>query len=135
MSGRGRSKVLAGSGDDGVFTLVSYDYYSQGLIDDKPRALAATKALMEATDFCTSNVDEAAKLAGKAFRIPEADMKLYMSRMKYRMEMPKDVVLSNFQGAAELALAENIIKKMPDWNDFIRPEFMKEAAPDRSAGW
>ena len=129
------AKVLAGSGDDGVFTLVSYDYYSQGLIDDKPRALAATKALMEATDFCTSNADEAAKLAGKAFRIKEADMKLYMSRMKYRMEMPKDVVLGNFQGAAELALAENIIKKMPDWNDFIRPQFMKEAAPDRSPGW
>jgi taurine transport system substrate-binding protein len=129
------AKVLAGSGDDGVFTLVSYDYYSQGLIDDKPRALAATKALMEATDFCTSNPDESAKVAGKAFRIPEADMKLYMTRMKYRMEMPKDVVLGNFQGAAELALAENIIKKMPDWNDFIRPQFMKEAAPDRSPGW
>jgi taurine transport system substrate-binding protein len=129
------AKVLAGSGDDGVFTLVSYDYYSQGLIDDKPRALAATQALMEATDFCTSNADEAAKLAGKAFRIQEADMKLYMSRMKYRMEMPKEVVLGNFQGAAELALAENIIKKMPDWNDFIRPEFMKTVAPDRSAGW
>jgi taurine transport system substrate-binding protein len=129
------AKVLAGSGDDGVFTLVSYDYYSQGLIDDKPRALAATQALMEATDFCTSNADEAAKLAGKAFRIQEADMKLYMSRMKYRMEMPKDVVLGNFQGAAELALAENIIKKMPDWSDFIRPEFMKTVAPDRSAGW
>jgi taurine transport system substrate-binding protein len=129
------AKVLAVSGDDGVFTLVSYDYYSQGLIDDQPRALAATKALMEATDFCTSNPDESAKLAGKAFRIPEADMKVYMSRMRYRMEMPRDVVLGNFQGAAELALAENIIKKIPDWNDFIRPQFMKEAAPDRSPGW
>jgi len=129
------AKVLAGSGDDGVFTLVSYDYYSQGLIDDQPRALAATKALMEATDFCASNPDESAKVAGKAFRIPEADMKLYMSRMTYRMEMPKDVVLNNFQGAAELALAENIIKKMPDWNDFIRPQLMKAAAPDRSPGW
>ena len=32
-------------------------------------------------------------------------MKLYMSRMKYRMEMPNDVVLGNFKGAAEFALA------------------------------
>jgi ABC-type nitrate/sulfonate/bicarbonate transport system substrate-binding protein len=129
------AKVLAGSGDDGVFILTSYDYYSQGLMDDPERAKAATKALMEATDFCASNADEAAKVAGKAFRIPEADMKLYMSRMTYRMEMPKDVVLGNFRGAAELALAENIIKKTPDWNDFIRPQLMKEVAPDRSAGW
>ena len=129
------ARVLARSGDDGVFILTSYDYYSQGLIDDPPRAAAATRGLMEATDFCTTNPDEAAKLAGKAFRIPEADMKLYMSRMKYRMEMPKDVVLGNFRGAAELALAEGIIKKMPDWNDFVRPQLMKEVAPDRAVGW
>jgi taurine transport system substrate-binding protein len=129
------ARVLARSGDDGVFILTSYDYYSQGLIDDPPRAVAATRALMEATDFCTTDPDEAARLTGKAFRIPEADMKLYMSRMRYRMEMPKDVVLGNFRGAAELAQAEGIIKKMPDWNDFIRPQLMKEVAPDRAAGW
>jgi ABC-type nitrate/sulfonate/bicarbonate transport system substrate-binding protein len=90
---------------------------------------------MEATDFCATNLDEAARLTGKAFRIPEADMKLYMSRLRYRVEMPKDVVLANFRGAAELAQGEGIIKKMPDWNDFIRPQFMQEAAPDRAAGW
>ena len=129
------ARVLARSGDDGVFILTSYDYYSQGLMDDQPRAAAATRALIDATDFCSTNADEAARLAGKAFRIPEADMKLYMSRMKYRVEMPKDVVLGNFRGAAEVALGEGIIKKMPDWNDFVRPQLMKEVAPDRAVGW
>jgi ABC-type nitrate/sulfonate/bicarbonate transport system substrate-binding protein len=127
--------VLARSGDDGVYVLTSYNYFSQGLIDDQPRAVAATKALLEATDFCATNPDEAAKLTGKAFRIPDADMKLYMSRMVYRTEMPKDVVLGNFNNAAELALGEGIIKKTPDWNDFIRPQIIKEAAPDRTSGW
>jgi len=127
--------VLARSGDDNVYILTSYNYFSQGLIDDHPRAVAATKALVEATDFCATNLDEAARVTGKAFRIPEADMKLYMSRMIYRTEMPKDVVLGNFRNAAELAVAEGIIKKMPDWNDFIRPQIMKEAAPDRTTGW
>jgi ABC-type nitrate/sulfonate/bicarbonate transport system substrate-binding protein len=127
--------VLARSGDDNVYILTSYNYFSQGLLDDQPRAIAATKALVEATDFCATNPDEAARLTGKAFRIPEADMKLYMSRMVYRTEMPKDVVLGNFSNAAELALAEAIIKKKPDWNDFIRPQIMKEAAPDRTSGW
>src|SRR5438128_788720 len=108
--------VLARSGDDNVYVLTSYNYYSQGLIDDHPRAVAATKALVEATDFCATNLDEAARLTGKAFRIPEADMKLYMSRMVYRTEMPKEVVLGNFRNAAELAVAEGIIKKTPDWN-------------------
>jgi ABC-type nitrate/sulfonate/bicarbonate transport system substrate-binding protein len=129
------ARVLARSGDDNVFILTSYDYYSQGLIDDQPRAVAATRALIEATDFCATNLDEAARLTGKAFRISEADMKLYMSRLRYRVEMPKDVVLANFRDAAELARGEGIIKKMPEWNDFIRPQFMQEAAPDRAGGW
>src|ERR1700687_22135 len=59
------ARVLARSGDDDVFILTSYDYYSQGLIDDPPRAVAATRALMEATDFCTTDPDEAARLTGK----------------------------------------------------------------------
>ncbi len=127
--------VLARSGDDNVYVLTSYNYFSQGLIDDPPRAVAATKALVEATDFCATDLDEAARLTGKAFRIPEADMKLYMSRMVYRTEMPRDVVLANFNNAAELAMSEGIIKKMPDWSDFIRPQIIKEAAPDRISGW
>jgi len=127
--------VMARSGDDNVYILTSYNYYSQGLLDDRPRAVGATKALMEAADFCASNLDEAARITAKAFRIPEPDMKLYMSRLIYRMEMPKNVVTGNFREAAELALAEGIIKKMPDWNDFLRPQIMKEAAPDRSGGW
>jgi taurine transport system substrate-binding protein len=127
--------VLARSGDDNVYVLTSYNYYSQGLINDRPRAVAATKALLEAADFCASNLDESAKLTAKAFRVPEPDMKLYMSRMVYRMEMPKDIVTGNFREAAELALGEGIIKKIPDWNDFLRPQILKEAAPDRVTGW
>ena len=74
--------VLARSGDDGVFMLDLLRLLFAGADRRHAARLAATKALMEATDFCTSNADEAAKLAGKAFRIPEADMKLYMSRMQ-----------------------------------------------------
>ena len=59
-------------------------------------------------------------------------MKLYMSRIKYRMEMPIDRVTGDFKGAADFALENGIIKKTPDWSEFIRPQFMKEAAPDRT---
>ena len=126
--------VLARSGDDDVYTLTVYNYYSEGLVNDPPRAVAATRALIEATDYCASQQDDAAKAAAKAFRIPEADMKVYMSRFNYRMEMPKDVVLTNLKEAAEFAMEQAIIKKMPDSNDFIRPQIMKEAAPDRTLG-
>jgi ABC-type nitrate/sulfonate/bicarbonate transport system substrate-binding protein len=101
-------------------------------VNDRSRALAATSALIEATDYCANHQDDAAKAAAKAFRIPEADMKLYMSRIKYRMEMPTQLVVNNFKEAAEFAIEQAIIKKRPDWSDFIRPQFMKEAAPDRT---
>src|SRR5262249_45084913 len=55
--------VLARSGDDNVYVLTSYNYYSQGLIDDPPRAVAATKAHVEATDFCAANLEEAARMS------------------------------------------------------------------------
>jgi taurine transport system substrate-binding protein len=125
--------VLARSGDDDVFTLTGYNYYSEGLINDKARAVAATKALIEAADYCVSIQEDAAKAAAKAFRIPEPDMKLYMSRIKYRMEMPLATVSTNFKEAAEFALEQGLIKKTPDWSDFIRPQVMKEAAPDRTS--
>ena len=98
------------------------------------RALAATKALIEATDYCQNQQDDAAKAAARAFRIPEADMKLYMSRFNYRMEMPTDAVVTNFKEAAEFAMEQGLIKKMPDWSDFIRPQIMQQAAPDRATG-
>jgi taurine transport system substrate-binding protein len=124
--------VLARSGDDNVFILNGFNYYSEGLVNDHDRAIAATKALVEATDYCANNQDDAAKAAAKAYRIPEADMKLYMSRIKYRMEMPIDQVTGDFKGAADFALENGIIKKTPDWSELIRPQFMKEAAPDRT---
>jgi ABC-type nitrate/sulfonate/bicarbonate transport system substrate-binding protein len=124
--------VLARSGDDNVFILNGFNYYSESLINDHDRAIAATKALVEATDYCANNQDDAAKAAAKAYRIPEADMKLYMSRIKYRMEMPIDQVTGDFKGAADFALENGIIKKTPEWSEFIRPQFMKEAAPDRT---
>jgi ABC-type nitrate/sulfonate/bicarbonate transport system substrate-binding protein len=126
--------VLARSGDDDVWVLVSYIYFSEGLVNDPPRAMSAIRTMIEATDYCANQRDDAAKIAAKAFRLPEADMKLYMSRFKYRMEMPTQLVVNNFKEATGFATEQALIKKIPDWSDFIWPQFMKEAAPDRTTG-
>ncbi len=127
--------VIAWSGDNDVYLQTVYNYYSQGLVNDPPLAVTVTRALIEATDYCMTHQEDAAKAIAKAFRTPEPDMRNFMSRVKYRMEMHKDVVPGNFREAAEFAMEQGVIKKMPDWNDFIRPQFMKEAAPDRTSGW
>ena len=128
------ANVLARSGDDGVFTLVSYDYYSQGLIDDKPRALAATKALIEATDFCTSNPDEAAKARRQGFPHSGSGYEALYDPHEIPHGDAEGRRAGQFPGRGRVGAGENIIKKMPDWNDFIRPQFMKEVAPDRPGG-
>lgn len=124
--------VLARSGDDDVWTLISYIYFSEGLVNDAPRAVAAIRTMIEATDYCANQRDDAAQIAAKAFRLHEADMKLYMSRYNYRMEMPARLVVNNFKEATEFATEQGLVKKIPDWTDFIRPQFMREAAPDRT---
>src|SRR5262245_43464875 len=58
--------VLARSGDDNVYVLTVYNYYSYGLIEDQPRAVAATRALIEATDYCATHQEDAAQITAKA---------------------------------------------------------------------
>jgi hypothetical protein len=48
------------------------------------------------------------------------------------MEMPARLVVNNFKEATEFATEQGLVKKIPDWTDFIRPQFMREAAPDRT---
>jgi hypothetical protein len=35
----------------------------------------------------------------------------------------------------EFVLSQDIVKKIQDWHDFIRLQFVKEAAPNRAPGW
>ncbi len=115
-----------------MWTLISYIYFSEGLVNDAPRAVAAIRTMIEATDYCANQHNDAAQIAAKAFRLHEADMKLYMSRYNYRMEMPARLVVNNFKEATEFATEQGLVKKIPDWTDFIRPQFMRDAAPDRT---
>jgi len=92
--------------------------------------VAATRALIEATEYCATHQEDAAHIAAKAFRIPEADMQLYMTRLTYRVEMPKDVVTTNFREAAEFARS----RTSSEDTGLERPHptaVMQEAAPDR----
>src|SRR5262249_35113185 len=54
--------VLARSGDDDVWILVSYIYFSERLVNDPPRAMSAIRTMIEATDYCANQRDDAAKI-------------------------------------------------------------------------
>jgi hypothetical protein len=78
--------VLARSEDDNVFTLTVYNYYSPGLMNDAPRDVAATRALIGTTEYCATNREDAAQLTAKAFH----------SQYATPHRMPASLVLSHF---------------------------------------
>lgn len=126
--------MLAWAKDEGLNFKV-YIYYSEGLVNDRERALAVTRALIEATDYCAANPSEAAKSAAKAFRISDSEARGYVDKLKFHVQLPKQETLADFKEAADFCVNVGLIKHMPDFNDFIRPQFLKEVAPDRATGW
>lgn len=126
--------MLAWAKDVGLNFSV-YIYYSEGLVNDRERALAVTRALIDATEFCAANPGEAAKSAAKAFRISQPEARGYVDKLTFRVQLPKKETLADFQEAADFTMKVGLIKRVPDFNDFIRPQFLKEVAPDRAVGW
>jgi NitT/TauT family transport system substrate-binding protein len=126
--------VMAWGKDEGLNFSV-YIYFSEGLVKDPERARAVMRTLIESTEYCAANPGEAAKSAAKAFRVSEAEARGYVDKLTFRVELPKKETMANFQEAADFALKVGLIKRMPDWNDFIHPEFIKDVAPDRAPGW
>jgi ABC-type nitrate/sulfonate/bicarbonate transport system substrate-binding protein len=112
-----------------------YIYYSQGLVKDEERALAVTRALIDATDFCAAHPEEAAKSAAKAFRLPEAEARGYVDKLKFRVQFPKERTITDFDTAADFCTKVGLIKQKPNYDDFIRPQFIKAVAPARAPGW
>ena len=49
--------------------------------------------------------------------------------------MNKNKLLPDFIEYANFCLEAKLIKAIPDWNEFLRPKIMHDAAPDRLIGW
>ncbi len=111
------------------------NYYSKALMADRDLAVAVTKGLIDATEFCQKNQQEAVRLVVRDFRISEPDAKDAVSKLIFRVEMNKDKILPEMIDYANFCLEAKLIKEMPKWDEFLRPEILKAAAPDRVVGW
>lgn len=122
-------------GKDESLNFVDYVYFSQSLVNDRDRALAVTRSLIEATDYCAANPAEAAKSAAKAFHLTEPEARGYVDKLTFKAQLPKKETLSDLEQWSNFCLKVSLIKKIPDFNEFVQPQFMKAVAPDRAHGW
>jgi ABC-type nitrate/sulfonate/bicarbonate transport system substrate-binding protein len=121
--------------NDMGLTFTTLNYYSKPLVEDHQLAVAVTKGLIEAAEYCEKNREEAAKIVSQDLRIPENDARDAVNKLTFRVEMHKDKMLPELIDYANFCLEAKLIKEMPNWSDILRPQIMKDAAPDRLSGW
>lgn len=128
------ARIMAWGKDEGL-NFADYVFFSQSLVNDRERAEAVTRALIDATDYCAANPDEAAKSAAKAFRLTELEARGYVDKLTFRAQLPMKETRDDLEEWSNFCLKVGLIKKMPNFSELIRPEFMKTVAPDRARGW
>lgn len=128
------ARTFAVSKDIGL-DFVMYIYFSQGLVDNLDVAERTLKAMMETADWIQENKDEAAHIIEEAYRLPQEDAVTQLSNLTFRVEMMKEPVMKDFISFAEFGLRQEMIKEMPDWDVFMRPEFMQAVDSERANGW
>jgi ABC-type nitrate/sulfonate/bicarbonate transport system substrate-binding protein len=128
------TRVYARNGDDGVYFLHIYVYFSQRMMDDPQLAIASLKALSEGADWIRNpaNLEEAAKISSQAINIPIQDARNYVQNVFNWEVFYSPDLKKNFEDVAAFAKEINVIKEAPKMDEMIRPEFMQKAYPEKA---
>jgi ABC-type nitrate/sulfonate/bicarbonate transport system substrate-binding protein len=125
---------MAWGRDEGL-NFTDYVFYSEALVNDRERALAVMRSLIEAADYCAREPAETAKSAAKAFRLSESEARGYVDKLTFKVHLPKKETQADLEDWGSFCQRVGLIKQMPNLAEFIRPEFIKQIAPDRAVGW
>jgi ABC-type nitrate/sulfonate/bicarbonate transport system substrate-binding protein len=129
------ARVLAYSGDDGVYI------QKQGLLFNanfvKAHRDLAGKTLLGLLDtirFIKDNPDEAAQIAGKAFRISPEEMKKQMAPLNYVVELRK-AVIEEYKASTRWIVSKGGAA-IPDvdrfWSELVDASLLKAVAPEQT---
>lgn len=124
------TRIIARSGQDNVFRLNTYVWFSQRLIDDKDLGQRVLRALVKAGDWTMANRDEAAKVVADAYHMQTEVAKKIMDPMKWHIHYDS-VFLGYLTDAAEFGKSVGIVQKLPANDTFVRPELLQAVDPDR----
>jgi NitT/TauT family transport system substrate-binding protein len=129
------ARIIAYSGDDNVFI------QKQGLIfntsslrNNRELAGKSLLALMDTIKFIKAEPDEAARIAGKAFRIAPEEMKKQMAPLNYVVEL-KRATIEEYKASTRWIIGKGGAT-IPDvdkfWAELVDPSLIKAVAPEQT---
>ncbi len=120
------AKQLSGLNQD----LILFLYLHERVVQKKELTQRVIKALFDTEEFMKSKRAEARKIASEGFRLDPGLVDSIWAYTTFNINLDKRTV-NDMKLAAKWMLDNRLIEKEPDWDNFFRPEFLKEIRPDR----
>jgi NitT/TauT family transport system substrate-binding protein len=129
------ARVMAYSGDDNVFIQKQGLLFNSNFIKNHRDLAAKTLlGLMDTVKFIKEQPDEAAAIAGKAFRIAPDEMKKQMAPLNYVVELKKATV-AEYKDSTKWIVSKGGAT-IPDvdkfWADLVDASLLKSVAPGQT---
>ncbi|MGV6873472.1 ABC transporter substrate-binding protein [Pseudochelatococcus sp. B33] len=122
--------IIARSGDNNVFRLNTYIWFSERLINNKKLAERALKALVNGSEWAMANRREASEIAAKYWHLDVDFSEKMASIVKWDIRFLPEFN-DNMRDAAGFAIKQGVIDKEPDYATFLRPDIMEVVDPVR----
>ena len=129
------ARIIAYSGDDGVFIQKQGLLFNNAFIKNhRDLAGKALLGLMDTIKFIKENPDEAAQIAGKAFRISPEEMKKQMAPLNYVVELRR-ATLNEYKDSTQWIVGKGGAT-IPDvdkfWAETVDASLLKAVAPGQT---
>ncbi|MCC7428560.1 MAG: NrtA/SsuA/CpmA family ABC transporter substrate-binding protein [Alphaproteobacteria bacterium] len=124
------SKIILANQDVGIL-IRNFIYMNRGWIGQNEDASKRfMTALVQATDYMKSNVDESAAHVARFLRQDRDFVKELMGKVEFTMHLTDDS-LGNVQLAIDQLRGMNRLTKEVDWNRYVYPDLLRSVAPNR----
>src|SRR5262245_25511518 len=129
------ARVMAYSGDDNVYIQKQALLFNNNFIkNNREQAGKALLALLDTVKFIKEQPDEAAQVAGKAFRIAPEEMKKQMAPLNYVVEL-KRASVEEYKASTRWIVEKGGVT-IPDvdkfWVELVDPAPIKAVAPSQT---
>jgi ABC-type nitrate/sulfonate/bicarbonate transport system substrate-binding protein len=129
------ARVMAYSGDDNVYIQKQGLLFNTNFIKNhRDLAGKALLGLMDTIKFIKDSPDEAAQIAGKAFRIAPEEMKKQMAPLNYVVELRR-AIINEYKESTRWIVGKGGAT-IPDvdkfWAELADPSLLKAVAPEQT---
>ena len=125
------TKILAYSGEDGIFVLRQFYYFGQRLIDDKDLGARVLKGLIDANNWVRDNPDESARILSSVYNLSVEDAKSGIQPFEWGTVRFTPEIRKAIEAGAQTLKNTKIIENIPNLDEYLHPEILKMAAPER----